>query len=506
MLAFSVTLFACDNGVAGMSAYQIAVANGFQGTETEWLNSLKGLNGTSGRDADISASDLYNLGVEKGYYTNDKEGYVAFLKDYMSDNLSSELIAAIERLSHDADSTNIIATVGSRCINSVVAIYVPVTSSSFKMGSGVIYYLGDDVGYVVTNYHLCYIEDENTEANEYYMYLYGYEPLVVSSGVLIGTEDSNEIIGTYIGGTCGGDSSLGEPGYDLAVLKVQGDSLARLKALGARSATFGDSNGIQLGDTAIAIGNPLGTGIALTSGCVSRVSEPVIVSIAGATREIRCFRMDATINAGSSGGGVFDIDGRLIGISNSKNIASQVESVCNAIPSNDVKAFADNIIYFHNKALADETVEDKTVGLHKYMVGITYNKYSNPTREDNEDGSSTLHVDVPVVTVKDGGTAQTMGVRVGDYLVGLFIRRNGEETETRYDFTRGEDLQTIMLTLRDGDEMSFIVKRLYEEIGELIEGRTNSHIITIEGYNIYKGAGIQQTSPSNPVEDQDEEE
>lgn len=481
--ALSISLVAC-NGSQGKSAYEVAVANGYVGSEEDWLNSLKGLNGTSGKDADISADDLYALGIEKGYYSDTKEGYLEFIKDYLSDSISTELISTLENLSNIANATNVIATVGARCLNSVVAIYVPVTTTNYQLGAGIIYYVGDDVAYVVTNYHLSYVESAQAEANEYHMFLYGYEYIVQDGNAMAFGE--GDIVGSYIGGTCGGNANLGEPGYDLAVLKVEGESLEKLKSLGGRSVEIADSDKMQIGDTAIAIGNPLGTGIALTSGYVSKTSEYVTVSIAGLNRQMRCFRMDTPLNSGSSGGGVFDINGRLLGISNSKNISSQVESVSNAIPSNDVKAFVDNIIYFHEEALKDNTKEDKTVGLHKYIVGITYSNI-NPTRETNLDGTNKLYIDMKVASVVEGRTAQSMGVRVDDYIVGMYLKRSGEEVEKRYDFSRGEELQNLMLTLRPGDEIAFIVKRLDND-NELVEGRTDSHIVTIENYVVYKGA------------------
>lgn len=477
-LVMSVTLFACDNKPA--SAYDIAVANGFVGTEQDWLNSLKGLNGTNGQDADrISVQDLFRLGVNMGIYTDDNAGYLQFVKDCMTDSISEELMSHINNLSTNA---NMIASVGARCVNSVVSVYASAGGTNFQMGAGVIYSIEEDVAYVVTNYHVIVLQNGNTytESSDIHMFLYGYEFIIEENGGIVYGE--GDILGTYIGGSAD---------YDLAVLKVEGESLSKLKSLGAREVTIASSDDIAIGTTAIALGNPFGSGIALTAGYISKSSEQITVTIAGATRTIRCMRMDTSINSGNSGGGVFDINGHLIGISNAKNTSSQVENVSNAIPSSDIKAFVENILHFYNKALQDDTIVDKTVGLHKYIVGITYSNI-NPSREIEDDGSNSLHNDMKVVSITSGGTAESMGLMVDDYLLGVSIKRNGQTETNDYYFNLGYELQSFMLSLREGDEISFIIKR-----GE-DTGRTDKHTIVLEGYTIYKGVNVIQNSVSMP--------
>ena len=74
---------ACDFGInSPKSAYQVAVENGFTGTEQEWLNSLKGSNGSDGSDLDIE--EVYNVAVSNGYGGT----FLEFLKEYLSVNVS----------------------------------------------------------------------------------------------------------------------------------------------------------------------------------------------------------------------------------------------------------------------------------------------------------------------------------------------------------------------------------------------------------------------------------
>ena len=79
----AVGFTACDfSDENAKSAYEIAVENGFTGTEAEWLNSLRGANGSDGSDLDIN--DVYDAAVQNGY-----EGtFLEFLKEYLSADIS----------------------------------------------------------------------------------------------------------------------------------------------------------------------------------------------------------------------------------------------------------------------------------------------------------------------------------------------------------------------------------------------------------------------------------
>lgn len=484
----SMSLIACGQQDVA-SAYDIAVRNGFVGTEQDWLDSLKGEKGDSGRDGaagrdanQLTAAELYNLGVQLGVYTNDNAGYIQFIQDCMSDSLSTELINHINNLSANA---SLIASVVADCVNSVVAIYAEGDNNALQMGAGVIYSIGETVAYVVTNYHVIAVQHEDgsySESQSIHMFLYGYEYVLgESEGNVYGPGD---IVGSYIGGSAD---------YDLAVVKVEGDYLTKLKSYNAKPATLANSNNIAIGSTAIAIGNPMGEGTAATVGYVSKTSEKITVTIANETRVLRCLRMDTPINGGNSGGGVFNINGELIGIANAKNTSYQIESVSAAIPSSDIKAVVENILYYYNQALADDTLEDKTVGVHKYIVGITFEEI-NPTREIELDGSNSLHTNMHIVLVNEGSTAESMGLQVDDYIVGLKVTRNGESQSTDYYFDLGYELLSCMLSIREGDQFAFIVKKTVD--GDSLY--TSTHTAVAEGYTIYKGVSAIQNSTSMP--------
>ena len=108
-----------------------------------------------------------------------------------------------------------------------------------------------------------------------------------------------------------------------------------------------DSEMINVGESAIAIGNPEGNGFSTSLGIVSVDSEYIEMTGAdGVTNvEFRVMRIDTAVNGGNSGGGLFNSKGELIGIVNAKIQSTTVENIAYAIPSNLAAAVADNIIY-----------------------------------------------------------------------------------------------------------------------------------------------------------------
>lgn len=452
----------------GKSAYEIAVDNGFEGTEQEWLASLKGEkgeDGTSGKNgSDLTAESLFQFAVSKGLYENTEEGYKQFLKDY-----GSNVIAE--------DSSSVQETV-AECINEVVSIYCPI-DGGVQLGAGVCYSMDrtNKIAYFITNYHVVSVESNGTiaPATTIKLYTYGNETLLLSNGVI--DYGNGAIDATYVGGSAE---------YDLAVLKVEGDAFAKLSATPIREVKFANTNNIQPGSSAIAIGNPMGEGISVTSGVVSVDSEYVIISYAGYSRRIRTIRIDTSINSGNSGGGVFNDKGELIGIANSKYSTSSYENVANAIPASNVKAVCENIIYFHEQKLQTEEL-DKTVGVHKYIVGFmsiigdTSNSYDVITK------TNIRTEQIVVVELVEDSKASEIGMQVNDVVLGINITRaSGEVEEVR--FSKLFEMTDIMLTVRPGDKVQFVVSRTVEQEGVSTTNTVtlDEILIEVEGFTEYK--------------------
>lgn len=112
---------------------------------------------------------------------------------------------------------------------------------------------------------------------------------------------------TFADGTTATGKLVGsDPGYDLAVVKVDREGLPAL--------TLGSSDAINVGDLAIAIGSPLGLQGTVTSGIVSALNRPVTAGGQGDTAYINAIQTDAAINPGNSGGPLVNAAGEVIGV------------------------------------------------------------------------------------------------------------------------------------------------------------------------------------------------
>ncbi len=296
-------------------------------------------------------------------------------------------------------------------------------SSLVSSGAGVIYKLDKETGdaYIITNYHVVYDEEFNTSNNicdDIKVYLYGAHL------------EKYAIPATYVGGS---------PNYDIAVLKVNSHLLKSAIYSQAEIAGF---NSAYAGDSAIAIGNPGGSGIAVTSGIISADSEYITIDIKD-TVELRVMRIDTPVNPGNSGGGLFNKNGQLIGIVNAKTVDSSVESVGYAIPISIACSVADNIIYY-----CDGTKEKS---VQRPMFGIEI-KINDSKAVYTDDGKITVEEEIVVNSVTKGSIADGK-MKAGDIIKSVTI---GEKT---YKVTRLFNVIDAMLNARVGETVITTVER-----------------------------------------------
>lgn len=198
-------------------------------------------------------------------------------------------------------------------VNSTVGITTSVTTTNFwgyqttaaASGSGFI--ISDD-GYILTNFHV--IEGANSVTVTMY-------DDTTYDAELVGYDESN----------------------DIAVLKIEGENLAPV--------ILGNSDELQVGDSVVAIGNPLGElTFSLTSGTVSALDRKVTLSN-GVSMEL--IQTDCAINSGNSGGALLNLYGEVIGITNAKysgsgSGAASIDNIGFAIPINTVSDIVKSII------------------------------------------------------------------------------------------------------------------------------------------------------------------
>jgi serine protease Do len=130
-----------------------------------------------------------------------------------------------------------------------------------------------------------------------------------------------------------------DPWMDLAVLEVDGSGITKI-------ATLGDSDKVRVGDTAIAIGSPLGFAGTVTEGIISSKDREIPVDInqdGNPDWRAQVIQTDASINPGNSGGALLNANGEVIGINSSKIAQQAVEGIGFAIPINVAKPILDSI-------------------------------------------------------------------------------------------------------------------------------------------------------------------
>jgi serine protease Do len=398
-----------------LSAYDIAVKNGFVGTEQEWLDSLKGRDGDNGKDAEqIDTYTLYESAVDNNQFSGT---YLQFLQEYFS-------------VSSDATSA-----VASATINSVVAVYTLnyATSSNYQSsGSGVVAsFDADGNAYIITNYHVTYRGSSSDGSTSSKSVCYPYYRLKLYG-------QSSSYLATFVGGS---------RTYDISVLKVSKDQ--NFEASGAKAVRF-NTDYTQVGSDCIAIGNTKSLGITVTKGIVSVDSEEIQMEIAGVTSYYRALRHDAYINHGNSGGGLFDMNGNLIGITNGGREeevsgTSVATSMNYAIPSALVYKVYENIM--------DNCLNSNISNALTYTLGVMQTNTSSKLVYDDSGNVSVVDT-VKISGITSGGNADNEGhLKTGDILKSVSI--NGEST----DITRYFDLKEILLNVRAGDTLVIIAER-----------------------------------------------
>ena len=170
-------------------------------------------------------------------------------------------------------------------------------------GSGVIYKNENGYAYIVTNYHVIAKSQE-------------LEVLLAD-----GTREKAELVGS-------------DQWTDLAVIRIANTNVSTV-------AEFANSDDVEVGQTAIAIGSPLGSEFAtsVTQGIVSATNRAVATDVDGDGQEdwvVTAIQTDAAINPGNSGGALINSAGQVIGINSMKISKSSVEGMGFAIPSNEV--------------------------------------------------------------------------------------------------------------------------------------------------------------------------
>ncbi len=393
----------------------------------------------NGKDADpIDIEAVYQLGVTKGYYTDDLEGYLKFLTDLMNkeQNTTSSLVGV------------------NKAMQSAVSVYAkfpinadnyPYRKSTVICGAGVIYKMEQEYSYIVTNYHVLYCSSTSSEsklATEAYVYQYGSDVEISLDSNKDYQISGNPTLCEYIGGSMQ---------YDIGVLRVK---TADLIAKNATATAVKIASGYKVGEKATAIGNPEGEGISVSSGVVSVESETVTITGVDNVTDVnfRVLRIDTAINGGNSGGGLFNENGELIGIVNAKLVYSSsdntpIDGMCYALPIDNITKVADNIIYYYN-------IKNEFTPVYRLYLGINYQTKNSKQVYNPLTGE--MHIEDQLVVAKApdiNSLAYSFGIQKDDVITELRIN------DKTYKLTRSFYMSDLLLTVRTDDTISLSYTR-----------------------------------------------
>ncbi len=293
-----------------------------------------------------------------------------------------------------------ISQVVQKVENAVVVVDVTVASSSFfgtagtGSGSGVII---SDQGYILTCHHV--IENATT--------------------VTITLNSGNKYAASLVGS---------DPQSDLAVLKIDPkETLTYVE--------HGRSGNLVVGEYVVAIGNPLGTlGGTVTHGIVSATERSISMSD-GTTMTL--LQTDTAINSGNSGGGLFNLDGELIGIVNAKYESK--EGLAFAIPIDSALPIEQDLIkYGYVRGIVDHGlntlyISERELPSYKYYYGIDeVGVYVIESKYCTElaNGDRIVSVNGTAITSADQLETLIKGYKVGDTLTIVASREGTQFTAT----------------------------------------------------------------------------
>ncbi len=421
----SLSLVACFGEPE--SAYDLAVKHGFVGTEEQWLASLKG--------QDLDIMDIYEKAVADGAYTGDGD-FLSFLTEYLK--LDSEEVAAAILASQSKDTSYSVAlpllsSVSIECASSTVG------GKLSAVGSGVLLSIEKNTGdaYILTNYHV--VMQQNLAGSQVHssiqVFLYGDSRTA-----------SNVINAKYIGGSYD---------LDLAVLRVRNSD--RIRNSSVVPISVADSDGVVAGTDAIAIGNAAGLGISVTRGIVSIDSKKVRLHSDDADTQ-RLIQIDTPVNEGNSGGGLFNADGKLIGLVSAKVADKDLENIGYAIPSNIAVRAAQRIIKdFEASGGASSSLVNPVPLRYVYLGAQTVTEDTHAVY-DIERNITYITEKVKISGIALNSAAKSLGLQTGDIVKSVNV--DGTELAITRDFT----FHDAMMLCNIGSTLSITVERSNTEL------------------------------------------
>ncbi|NLO09531.1 MAG: trypsin-like serine protease [Clostridiales bacterium] len=273
--------------------------------------------------------------------------------------------------------------------------YGDAMSQSKYEGSGIII---DSNGYIMTNYHVVQYADPKNSLSK-------------STTLEVFLSDGRQAMAKFVGG---------DQRSDLAVIKIDLNDLP--------VAGMGDSDALEVGELAVAIGNPLGLEFqgSVTVGVISALNRTISIE----DKTMNLIQTDAAINPGNSGGALLNSKGEVIGINTAKISLSGVEGLGFAIPVNEAKSIIDQLIMFG------------------YVKGRPYIGISGREITDTISYLYDIPVGIYILEVVEGSGADKAGIRENDTLIsldGVEVRTMKEVDNIKDKYKAGDTVDAVVV-------------------------------------------------------------
>ncbi|HCT92034.1 MAG TPA: hypothetical protein DF613_11750 [Lachnospiraceae bacterium] len=290
------------------------------------------------------------------------------------------------------------------------------------------------------------------ELESFFGFSQSYESVGRGSGIIIGADkeelyiatnnhvvsDSQTLSVAFIDGTAASAVVKGtDRENDLAVIVVRLSSLEESTRHAIRTAVLGDSTEVEVGQQVVAIGNALGYGQSVTSGCVSALDR----KLDGDELGITLIQTDAAINPGNSGGALLNMKGELIGINSAKYASYNVEGMGYAIPISTASPILDDLIHIETR--------DKVPDNRAAYLGVVCRDVEAEVSEIYG-----MPLGAYVDEVRQSTPAEAAGIKAGDIIVALAnrkIRSRDDLLEALSYYAAGESVDVTVQRTEDGE-------------------------------------------------------
>ena len=292
-----------------------------------------------------------------------------------------------------------IASTVKKVYDSVVMIKNYKGSSLSGSGSGFVYKVDDNYGYIMTNQHV--IED--------------------ATKITVVMASNEEVDGTILGG----DKYL-----DIAVVRIPVNKVISV-------AKIGTSDDLELGETVVAIGTPVGENYynTITGGYISGLDRKVTVSVETKSDWVQdVIQVDASINPGNSGGALVNVNGEVIGITSMKLVNSSIEGMGFAIKIDDAMKHVDAL--------------EKGEKIERPYLGITHANVTDKYVLNNYGISvdDSIEYGIVIISVEDDSTADKVGLKAGDVITKIDGEKVSNIAHLRYLLYKHSVGETIKIT------------------------------------------------------------